>query len=300
MGAADRASAWRSLLLAFADEYEARKADLGALDFEDLQLLTRRLWTERPDIAERFGSRFAEILVDEFQDTNELQLQVIGPISCNRQCVVGDVQQSIYRFRDADVGLLEGKRRDDERHSGHQACRLTVNYRSSGRLLEGLNRIFEAPEFFGADYLTLESGADGEADVRWPDTQPRIEGLVVDKTLCVDEPWRTVEARALANRLREIVSEGWASADDIVVLARASTTMPVYIEALRHVGFNVVANAAGGFYATREYSDVRALLRVLANPLDDEGALCLLAGGFAGLSDDALLMLARHAGGKGL
>ena len=298
--ARERAEAWRDLLVDFSQEYERGKARDGVLDFEDLQLLVRRLWTERPDVAKRLGDSFAEVMVDEFQDTNLLQSQVIEPISHTGQCVVGDAQQSIYRFRDADVTVLEGKRRQAEDRAAEQACRLTVNYRSDGRLLEALNGVFGAPAFFGDDYLTLESGADRVTGVRWPEAAPRVEALVVDKRLCPEKDWRSVEARALARRLWALVADGDASPDDIVVLVRASTTMPVYVDALRDVGFDVIAASAGGFYATREYADVRALMRVLANPLDDEGVLFLLAGGFGGLSDDALLSLsALRRGARG-
>jgi len=298
--AGQRAEAWRTVLVEFAEEYERSKAAQGVLDFEDLQLLTRRLWSERPDIVERIGSRFVEVMVDEFQDINPLQLQVIAPISRGSQCVVGDVQQSIYRFRDADVGLLEEKRRSAEDAQDARACRLTVNYRSDARLLQGLNGIFGSADFFGDDYLTLESGAGPDEGLGWPDSAPRIEGLIVDKTRCPDKDWREVEALALASRLSAIVEEGWAQADDIVVLVRASTTMPVYVDALRAAGFDVIAPSSGGFYATPEYADVRALLRVLANPLDDEGVLALLAGGLGGLSDDALLALSRPRAEGGL
>lgn len=296
--ATERAEAWRDLLVAFSNEYERGKALDGVLDFEDLQLLVRRLWAERPDIAERLGDSFAEVMVDEFQDTNLLQLQVIEPISKGGQCVVGDAQQSIYRFRDADVTVLDGKRRHAEDADSEQSCRLTVNYRSDAQLLAAFNQLFGAPAFFGDDYLTLESGADRDNGVTWAEGEPRVEAIVVDKTLCPDKDWRGVEARALAQRLRTMVADGSATPDDIVVLARASTTMPVYVDALKAAGFDVIAASSGGFYNTPEYADVRALLRALANPLDDEGVLALLAGGFGGLSDDALLALSLARGGE--
>ena len=296
--AAHRANAWRTLLATFAEEYESAKVAKSVLDFEDLQLLTLRLWAERPDIAERVAAQFVEVMVDEFQDTNPLQMQVIEPISGAGQCVVGDVQQSIYRFRDADVGLLQGKRDRAEREGQGQACRLTVNYRSDARLLAGLNSVFGSEQFFGNDYLTLESGAAQASP--WPSDAPVIEGLIVDKSRCPDKDWRQVEARALAARLRAVVGAGWADPGEIVVLLRASTTMPVYVSALKDAGFDVIAPSSGGFYTTPEYADIRALLRTLANPLDDEGMLGLLAGGLAGVSDDGLLALACARDGGGL
>jgi ATP-dependent exoDNAse (exonuclease V) beta subunit len=298
--AGEQGEAWRTLLLAFAEEYGSGKAEQGALDFEDLQLLTRRLWAERPDIAQHLGAQFVEVLVDEFQDTNPLQIEVIAPVSHGGQCLVGDVQQSIYRFRDADVDLLEERRRAAEAAVSEQACRLTMNYRSDRRLLEGLNRVFGAATFFGEGYLTLESGLEGESGARWPEDSPRIQALIVDKTRCGDEDWRGVEARALALRLRSIVANGEADPGEIVVLVRASTTMAVYVDALREAGFDVVAASSRGFYETPEYADVRALLRVLADPLDDDGMLAMLAGGFGGLTDDALLALSRHGKSRSL
>jgi ATP-dependent exoDNAse (exonuclease V) beta subunit len=298
--AAEQAQAWRTLLLAFSDEYEACKAEQGVLDFEDLQLLTRRLWNERPDVAQHVGSRFVEVMVDEFQDTNPLQIETIAPISQGGQCLVGDVQQSIYRFRDADVALLEERVRSADASDSEQACRLSVNYRSDATLLEGLNRVFGADTFFGDGYLTLESGVERALSTRGPDDPPRIQALLVDKSRCVDEDWRAVEARALAQRLRSVVERGEAAPGEIVVLVRASTTMAVYVSALRDAGFNVVASSSRGFYETPEYADVRALLRVLADPADDEGVLAVLAGGFGGLSDDALLALSRHEKARGL
>jgi ATP-dependent exoDNAse (exonuclease V) beta subunit len=104
--------------------------------------------------------------------------------------------------------------------------------------------------------------------------------------------WREAEARALALRLRELVDDGTMTPGDIVVLVRTATTMRPYVDALRGVGFEVFAGDAGGFYAAPEVADIRALLRVLANPLDGEGVVGLLAGGLGGLTDDALCLLA--------
>lgn len=290
--AAAQAKAWSLALAGFDREYSAAKDALGALDFEDLQLLTRRLWIDRPQTAERYARQFVEVMVDEFQDTNALQLQVIEPIARGGLCVVGDVQQSIYRFRDADVGLLTGLRRSvEEDESGH-SCRLTVNYRSEPNLLSTFNELFSSEVFFGAEYLHLTGEAKGMSDVRWPVGRPRVEAIVVDKSACELTHWRDREAGELARWVRAIVDDGIAKPDDIVVLARSTTTMRPYVDALKAVGLDVLAGAAGGFFATPEVADVRSLLSVLANPMDGEGALGLLAGGFGGLSDDALLLLA--------
>jgi ATP-dependent helicase/nuclease subunit A len=291
--AARRAQAWNVALARFDREYTAEKEGLGALDFEDLQLLTRRLWLEWPGTAERYAKQFVEVMVDEFQDTNALQLQVIEPIAHGGLCVVGDVQQSIYRFRDADVSLLTGLRSSIEDDENGHSCRLTVNYRSEPELLDTFNTMFSRDEFFGADYLHLTGDAAPTTEVRWPAGRPRVEAIVVDKSACDEIHWRDREAGELARWARAVVDDGIAKPDDIVVLARSTTTMRPYVDALKAVGLDVLAGAAGGFFAAPEVADVRSLLSVLANPLDGAGVLGLIAGGLGGLSDDALLLLAR-------
>jgi ATP-dependent helicase/nuclease subunit A len=294
-------ASWCRLLAGFDETHEQAKSARAALDFEDLQLLTRRLWRERPEAADRYRRQFVEVMVDEFQDTNQLQIEAIEPVAGAGLCVVGDVQQSIYRFRDADVALFQERQRGALTDDNSQACQLTVNYRSGAELLSALNGMFSLPWFFGDDYLHLEAGAaadrvrqadpGGKQKGGLPDA-PAVEALVVDKSGCESGTWRDVEAQALARRLRSLVEMGLALPGEIVVLVRSTTTMPPYVSALKDAGFEVLASAAGGFYGTAEVADVRALLRVLANPLDSEGVLDLLAGGFGGLSDDALYLLA--------
>lgn len=292
MLAAAAAESWLGLLDGYARSYEHAKAALGVLDFEDLQLLTRRLWLERPGAAERYARQFAGVMIDEFQDTNELQFEAIRPVAGRGLCMVGDVQQSIYRFRDADVGLFIDQKRTAETDEDAQSCRLTVNYRSHPELLTTLNALFEGDGFFGTEYLHLDDGGERPSGVRWPAGEPRTEAILVDKAGWEGISWREVEARALARRLRTLVDQDRMAPGDVVVLARAMTTARVYIDALRAAGFEVYAGDAGGFYAAPEVADVRSLLRVLANPLDGEGVLGLLAGGLGGLSDDALYLLA--------
>ena len=298
--AGDDAAAWCMVLQEYERVYEQAKATLGVLDFEDLQLLARRLWREYPRSARRYAGQFRQVMVDEFQDTNGLQFQAIEPVAAQALCLVGDVQQSIYRFRDADVSLFVEQQRIASVPGGGEACELTVNYRSHPELLDTFNALFESRELFGDDYLHLDHEVDRPSTVVWPSGSPRTEAILVDKRGWVDLHWRDAEARSLAQRLRALVDEGRMTADDIVVLVRTTGVMPLYVEALRAVGFEVHAGAAGGFFATPEVADARALLRVLANPLDGEGVLRLLAGGFGSLSDDALHLLASSCPAGGL
>lgn len=293
------ACGWAKLLLAFDETYNAAKEAAGVLDFEDLQLRTRELWRRQPQTAARYAQQFLEVMVDEFQDTNTLQVQVIEPVAAGGLCVVGDAQQSIYGFRDADVRLFAERRRAAREDPEAQECRLTVNYRSDRRLLDALNTLFSREDMLGDEYLRLDHEVARPSLIQWPDDEPRVEALVVDKSTCGDEHWRSVEAAALARRLRAIVNEGRACADDIVVLLRAATDMRLYADALRASGFTVLAGSAGGFYRTPEVAAIRSLLCVLANPLDAEGVIAFGAGGLGGLSDDAMAVLAAEGRSDG-
>jgi ATP-dependent exoDNAse (exonuclease V) beta subunit len=291
LAAAD-SKAWLALLRAYARVYEEAKVTLGVLDFEDLQLLARRLWREHPRAAQRYAAQFSQVMIDEFQDTNELQFQAIEPVAGRGLCMVGDVQQSIYRFRDADVALFIDQRRSAEADDASDDCRLTVNYRSHSDLLATFNALFSADGLFGDDYLHLDESEARPPGVTWPAGEPRVEVIAVEKSGWEGNAWREAEARALARRVRQLVDEGRIVPEDVVVLARAMTTARPFVDALRAAGFAVHAAETGGYYSTPEVADARALLRVLANALDAEGVLGLLAGGLGGLSDDALCILA--------
>lgn len=297
--AAANSRGWLELLRAFDERYTHAKDVAGALDFEDMQLLTRRLWIQRPEAAQRYARQFVEVMIDEFQDTNQLQVEATGPVIGTRACYVGDVQQSIYGFRDADVTLLRDRFDAAVGDPDSQACRLTVNYRTHPDVLGAINEVFSDDVFSGQRHQSLDHDADLVRPDLWPQDRPRVEVIVADKSLCESGTWRDLEASALAGRLRSMVDQGLAEPGEIVVLTRAATTMGVYAAALEAQGFEVLAPAAGGLYGTREAADLRALLRVLANPLDTEGVLCLLAGGLGGLSDDALLAILGTRDGEG-
>jgi ATP-dependent helicase/nuclease subunit A len=292
--AREHAAALSEVVRDFAETYDTMKSARGVLDFEDLQLLTRRLFTSRPEVGRRYASAFDTVMVDEFQDANELQLEALLPVARDILCTVGDDKQSIYGFRFADVGLFRTRR--ERLSAGAGRCvALPVNYRSHPDLLETFNAVFGSDAFFGDDWLRLEAGRQTGWRTAWPADRPRTEVLLVERDGW-DVPWREAEAATLARRLGALVTDGTAQPGDIVVLLRQMTQAQVYATALRREGLEVLLEAGGGFFESREVNDLRALVRTLANPADDGAVLGLLAGGFAGVSDDALCLLARVSG----
>jgi ATP-dependent helicase/nuclease subunit A len=280
----------QELLGAFERAYRAAKERESALDFEDLQLLTRDLLREHEEIRERESWRFRSIMVDEFQDTNRLQCELVDLLSAGSDdkeiFFVGDEFQSIYGFRHADVHVFRERR---EHASGVLA--LTQNYRSRPEVLGAINHLFSAE--FGDDFQRLEA-AGRFAD---PAFETPVELLVTDKASYAGTAvhWRRAEARHIARRVRELIEEGVATAGEIVLLFAAGTDAEWYEEELRQLGIPTYRATGRGYFGQQQVIDLLAYLRLLHNRYDDEALVTVLASPLVGVSNDALALLRRAA-----
>jgi ATP-dependent exoDNAse (exonuclease V) beta subunit len=248
------------------------------------------------------AERFSDILVDEFQDTNLLQVELIkrlrGPDT--RLFTVGDEFQSIYGFRHADVEVFRA-----ERERGRRLA-LRGNFRSAPGVLAAVNAIGRAL-LNGFEPLTVgalpPTPAEGAATIG-----PAVEVIAVQADgwdeeevgLTGDEqvdaaPQRIAEARVLAHRLAELASSG-VPRGEMVVLLRAFGDVSAYEEALERAGLRPAVAGGRGYWSQQQVEDMRCLLGVLANPLDDQRLLGALASPACGASPDALWILRRLAG----
>jgi ATP-dependent helicase/nuclease subunit A len=285
----------QELLDGFASAYAGAKRRESALDFEDLQLVARGLLRDHPEIRDREALRFRAIMVDEFQDTNRLQCDLIdllaeGPGERD-VFFVGDEFQSIYGFRHADVQVFRERR---EQEGGGRA--LVRNYRSRPEVLAAVNELFGRD--FGDDFQPLT--ASGE----FPDPvfgQP-VELLVTDKSSYAETEthWRRAEAKHIAQRVRELIDSGTATAGDIVLLFAAGTDAEWYEQELRRQGIPTYRATGRGYFGQQQVVDVLAYLRLLQNRYDDTALLSVLASPFVGVSNDALALLRRAAGRRPL
>ncbi len=287
-------SAFATLLERFAARYEAMKDTQGLLDFEDLQIKTAQLLEEHPDVAARYQAAFRHVMIDEFQDTNALQMRIARALSDGDLLTVGDDKQSIYRFRHADVSVF--KRLEAEAGT---VQRLRANYRSHADVLGAVNGLFSSDALFGEDFTHLAPARDEARAVPWPAGEPRVRMLVVDgRELRGSDVKRDAEARVLARHLARLRRDTGIRQGDIAVLVRAMQGRAERIErALRAEGFDVYVASGGTFFARPEIEDLLALLRVIDNPRDDRALMQVLAGRLTGLSDEALHVLA-HLPGK--
>jgi ATP-dependent exoDNAse (exonuclease V) beta subunit len=312
--AADHALLARLLDL-FRDRYAALKEARSGLDFDDLELLARDLLVGRPAVRDAVRARYAQVMVDEFQDTNPLQNEILDLISDGNLFAVGDDGQSIYGFRHADVGLFRERRAGAERSGRARALR--TNFRARPEVLDAVNAVFGR--------VWAERGYE---PLRPPDgvafeparAEPAAELLLVDyvkgrweealgedapfgESLAGVPPWRAAEARLLARRISELAGPGRPfDYGDVAVLVRAGTDMGAYERAIAELGISTYAHGGGGWWDAQQVLDVRSYLAALANPRDELALVMVLASPLVGVSlgTIASVRLRAKALGRGL
>jgi ATP-dependent exoDNAse (exonuclease V) beta subunit len=294
------------LLRLFSDRFEAVKERRAGVDFEDLQILAARL-LERSEVGDAYRTRFTHLMVDEFQDTNGLQLRLIEALRGPRTelMVVGDELQSIYGFRHADLEVFRGQRREIETDPSAEAAVLSGNFRSHPDVIGAVNALGE--RLLQEDFRPLRVGAV-------PD-EPGIRGTgpAVELLLTAREGWdeeeidlapladtgtpanQLAEARFIALRLRELVDAG-IERGDMVVLLRAFTHLEAYQDSLERAGLRPCVIGGRGYWSQQQVADVCALLATIANPLDDQALFGTLASPACGVAPDTLWLLRKAIG----
>ncbi|MBV9607773.1 MAG: UvrD-helicase domain-containing protein [Solirubrobacterales bacterium] len=289
------------LLRRFAERYARAKREVSGLDFEDLELECRELLRTNSELRERYRQRFTRIMVDELQDTNQVQLDLIDLLARGNLFTVGDAQQSIYGFRHADVELFE--RRGAALAEVRARATLDTNFRSRPEILSVINGVFE--RVLGDRFRPLRAGRDAAPPVQAPGA-PLVELLVADKGADwamegLGAPWRVAEARALAARLGRLLmgSPPTVAAREVVLLTRATTDLRVYERALEERGIPTYVIGGRGYWAHPQVIDMVSYLEALANPRAEEALFTVLASPMVGVSADALVILASAARGSG-
>jgi len=292
------------LLELFSTRFEAAKERRAGIDFEDLQILAARL-LERAEIGEHYRSRFRQVLVDEFQDTNRLQLRLIealhGPMT--ELVVVGDELQSIYGFRHADLEVFRRRREETDRRADAELMRLSGNFRSRPELVGAVNLFGET--LLGGAYTPLRVGSEAREVAG---SEPAVEllltardswdaeGVELEPAIDGSTPLNCLaEARFVAERLRELAEAG-VPRSEMVVLLRAFTHLDAYEDSLERAGLRPYVVGGRGYWSQQQVADVCALLAVVANPLDDHALFGALASPACAVAPDTLWLLRKAAG----
>ncbi len=227
--------------------YQQRLQQANALDFGDLLLMCVKLFDEHDEIRQRYAGRFLHLLVDEFQDTNMVQYRLVQQLASEHGnlCVVGDDDQSIYRWRGAEVGNILGFERD---YPGCTTIRLEQNYRSTTTILDAAGAV--VANNVGRKGKTLwTENPDGDAI--------SLEALPDDLD----------EARYVVEQLKTLQQQG-RHLRDMAVLYRTNAQSRVLEEALVRDRIPYVMFGGMRFFARMEVKDILAYLRVLTNPAD--------------------------------
>ncbi|MEC9426315.1 MAG: UvrD-helicase domain-containing protein [Actinomycetota bacterium] len=260
-------------------EYQTRLRKAGAMDFDDLLDNAVQLLREHPDVLEHYRQRFEHVLVDEYQDTNRVQNDLVMLLGAGHRnvCAVGDSDQSIYRFRGADIrNILEFERTFPDA----TVVVLDQNYRSSQTILDAANAV-----------ITKNPGRKPKE--LWTAAGP---GDHIVRFRADDE---VDEAAWVAGRLRTLRAEGrpWS---DLAIFYRTNAQSRAVEEQLVQLG--VPYRVVGGtrFYDRREVRDAMAYLKLAANPADEVAARRVLNVPRRGVGDTSVAKIDARAVADGV
>ncbi len=293
----------------YIERFLSKKRALNAVDFDDLLLGTRNLLREHNDIRRHYQDRFEALLVDEFQDTDEVQAEIISLLAADPQhpgrlapaklMIVGDPKQSIYRFRRARVTVFFRllQRILDE---GGRLEHLQENYRSAAPIAEFSNRLSELMmDGAGKIENIAHAQADlsyrvrfSEADVLKPKSDAPFLGItyVAAESGAKAAQGREMEAEAIARLLKEWKSSGRIQSwKEVAILMRAMTNVEIYLSALEMHGIPVYVVQGTAFYQKTEVSDLIAFLELVLHPDDELLRATVLTSSLFGVPFEALL-----------
>ncbi len=228
--------------------YQQRLVEASAMDFDDLLMVTVEVFAAFPDVLEHYQQRFRYVLVDEYQDTNRAQYVLVKQLTASHGnlCVVGDSDQSIYKFRGADIRNIRDFEKD---YPDARVIVLDQNYRSTETILEAANSI-------------ISNNTKRTPKHLWSD---RGQGLPITRYEAEDEH---DEAGYLVDEIERLKDEGFNLADFAVFYrtnAMSRVIEDVFVR--RGVPYSVVGSVK--FYDRKEIKDTIAYLRVLVNPSDE-------------------------------
>ncbi len=261
-------------------EYQARLHKAGAMDFDDLLTNTVKLFREHGDVLEHYRQRFQHILVDEYQDTNQAQNELVLLLADGHRnvCVVGDTDQSVYKFRGADFrNILEF----EEAFPDVTTVILDQNYRSTQTILDAANAVIDNNVERKPKSLWTDSGT-GERIVRY---HAEDEGD---------------EATWVAGTARQLHADDATNFREMAVLYRTNAQSRVIEEAFMRLGVPYKVVGGTRFYDRREIKDAMAYLRAVINPADEVSVKRVLNVPKRGIGDASVAKLDSFAAGEGI
>jgi ATP-dependent helicase/nuclease subunit A len=318
------------LVKEFSNRFAAVKREKGLVDFADLEHLCLQILTKTEDgrfmpseVALAYRNHFKEVLVDEYQDTNMVQETILQQVSKEGEqegnlFMVGDVKQSIYRFRLAEPNLFLGKYNRFQTSTETTGLRIDLakNFRSRKEVLDGTNYLFKQLMGVKVGEIEYDEAAELKLGAPYPDNDKYpIELLLIDlekeesseeESEIVDEfnpmelEQSQLEAKVIAGQIKKFIGEqkqvynpktkSFRSVNyrDFVILLRSMTWAPQIMEEFKHQGIPVYANLATGYFEATEVSIMMSLLKVIDNPHQDIPLAAVLRSPIIGLNEEQL------------
>lgn len=292
----EKAYSWMYLgvldLLILADEiYTQKKREGGGLDYDDLQIKVLNL-LDNKGVREKYQKKYRYIMIDEFQDTNELQKKIFyklcsmkEPLDMNNLFVVGDPKQSIYAFRGSDIGVFYDVLNDMERTTSKEAITLSKNYRSVDTVINFVNTVFGQLMDNRYDSLIAVNKSHNPIDV---------EILESSELEVNSEESIIFEADLIARRIKQLVDRGLYGYKDFALLFRATTRNFYYEEALKNYNIPYYNSSSRQFFNRQEILDILNGLKLISNPYDIVSSIGFLRGPMACVSDNTIFMLLKN------
>ena len=327
----------QDLILKFGDEFSKKKREKNIVDFNDIEHFALNILLKRDEngnieptqVAKTYQEKFLEIAIDEYQDSNLVQEYILGAISKqNNIFMVGDVKQSIYKFRQAMPELFlskykEYKLKEDKNEDEHLKIQLFKNFRSRKNILDFTNIIFQnimSEDLGDIDYNEqeyLNLGANYEEIDQDLKTEINIidlkEGIEEDNNISEDEQEEKqeekiedieLEARFVANRIKKLIDEKYQVFDrkkntyrditykDIVILLRSTkTTAPIYEQELLNLEIPVFSDASQEYLDSIEIQTIICLLKIIDNPIQDIPLVTVLRSNIGKFTDNDLVKI---------
>lgn len=262
--------------------YMARCKRAGAMDFDDLLLRLHELFAKNAEVLEKYRNKFRYIMVDEFQDTNELQYAIIKqlshyPGSTANICVVGDDAQSIYAFRGATIDNILNFEAD-YKTSGIKVFKLEQNYRSTNAIVEAANTI-------------IVKNSKQIPKTIW---SSKGEGPKIKLVMCMTDQ---EEGKRVADLIIEQKNRFHLRSKEIAILYRTNAQSRSFEEALRRNNLSYRVYGGMSFYQRKEIKDLLAYLRLVVNPKDEEALKRVINYPRRGIGESTVDKLSADASG---
>ena len=309
----------------FDESYTLSKLEKNIIDYSDLEHLALKLLINENDKKTEIANKyqFNEVLIDEYQDINEVQEKILTSVSNgNNTFMVGDVKQSIYRFRQSRPNIFIDKytnyekvSKEDDKLDKSTKILLYKNFRSRGEVLDTTNIVFQSimsKEFGEIEYNQeeyLNQGKDFEENKlenyktelyiinkHEEKKEQKNEPEIVEETKDENEDEEkeivensAYEARLISEKIKEFHKKGYKYSDMAILLRSVKSSAPIYEKELSERGIPVYSDAASEYIDSIEINTILSFLKIIDNPLQDIPLITVLRSPIIGLNDNELL-----------